>query len=75
MRTRAVDHNQVAERVVAYLHEQILKNPDRHQVYLHVEVAGALGIESRQVSASLAHAGVRKITVEVWLGIAPRFGS
>lgn len=64
-RTVAAEHNRVAHRVIAYLHERILKDRRKHQSYSHEEVGAKLGIEPRQVRASLAHAGVELITVRV----------
>jgi hypothetical protein len=61
----AAEHNRIARRVVEYLHARILKDRRKHQSYSHQEVGAALGIEPRQVGASLAHAGTSITTVVV----------
>jgi hypothetical protein len=63
--TLLVEHNQIARRVVDYLHQRILKDPRKHQTYSHEEVGAVLGIEPQKVRASLAHAGTELITVVV----------
>ena len=60
-----IERNQTARRVVDYLHDQILKNPEASQRYRHEDVAAALGIDPRKVCLALAHAGGDWITVEV----------
>ena len=64
-RVIAAEHNRIARRVVDYLHERILKNRRKHQSYSHEEIAANLGIEARQVRASLAHSGTELVTVVV----------
>jgi len=64
-RGTTVDANWTARRVVAYLHRRILDNPDRHQHYSHEEIGAALGIDPKKVSLSLAHGGIRGISMDV----------
>lgn len=62
-RSVAAEHNRIARRVVDYLHERIMKDRRKHQVYSHEEVAAKLGIKPQQVKASIAHAGNDLTTV------------
>lgn len=64
-RVWTIAQNQAAQRIVDYLHEQILQNPEKSQRYLFDDVGAALGIHPRKVRLSLAEAGVAWITVEV----------
>jgi hypothetical protein len=61
----AIEQNQIARRVVDYLHNRILDNSEQCQYYRHEEVGVALGIDPRKVRLSLAHAGGDCITVKV----------
>jgi hypothetical protein len=65
VRDTAIAQNQIAKRVVDYLHSQILQNHDRLQIYRHEDIGTALGIDPRKVRLGLAHAGGDCITVEV----------
>jgi hypothetical protein len=64
-RLAAAEHNRIARLIVVYLHDRILKDRRKYQSYSHDDVAKALGLEPRQVRASLAHAGTDVTTVEV----------
>ena len=64
MRVMAAEQNRIAKRVVDYLHQRILDNPDRHQRYTHEDIGVALGIDPRKVQLSLSHAGNTGITLE-----------
>jgi len=57
--------NQMAKRVVEYLHEEILKNSSPSQSYRYEDVALALGLDKRKVGLCLAQGGVDRITVNV----------
>jgi len=65
VRGATVEQNQTARRVVDYLHQKILENPERYQRYRHEEVAATLGIDPKRVRLALAHAGSDLLTVEV----------
>jgi hypothetical protein len=64
-RRLSIEHNQIAKRVIDYLHDRILNDPSPYQIHFHAVTAAALSIDPRKVRLCLSHCGYDRITLEV----------